>query len=53
MENGIESVKENSILIYQNEGFIPSESIELIKIVEHESIISLVSGEYNFIVEYK
>ncbi len=53
MENGIESIKESDILVYQKDEFIPQEGIKLIETTENKSKISLESGDYSFIVEYK
>ena len=49
----IRSVKESNIVIYQNGEQIPVEGISLVETNDDEAIVSLVGGEYNFIVEYE
>jgi len=53
MEDGIDSVKENNIFVYQNEEYSLTDGIKVLKITKNKAIISLVSGEYNFVVKYK
>ena len=48
----VKSVKEADTFIFQNEELMPMEGIDLIETNENEAIISLVSGEYHFVVEY-
>jgi len=49
----IRLVKESNTVIYQNKNLIPIDGIELVDRNEKEAMVSLVAGEYNFVVEYE
>jgi len=49
----IKSVTESNSIIYQNDNLIPTKGIDLIDRNENEAIVSLVAGEYHFVVEYE
>ncbi len=49
----IKSVKDNGNFIYKNEKMIPTKGMNLINTDSTKVIVSLVAGEYHFIVEYE
>jgi alpha-L-rhamnosidase len=48
----VKSVKESEVFVFQNDKVIPAEGIELTKTNKDETVFSLVSGKYHFVVEY-
>ncbi len=53
MGKELKSVRESNISLYENGKIVPAESIDLIDTNEKEAMISLASGAYHFVVEYK
>ena len=49
----IGAVYENGAAIYKNGDLIPTKGIDVIEAKEDEAVVSLVAGEYHFIVEYE
>ena len=48
----VKLVKESDVFVFQNDKLIPSEGIEPTKTNKDETVFSLVSGEYHFVVKY-
>lgn len=53
LDSEIKSVKESGNFIYKNGKVLPANGMDLIDTENNKAVVSLVSGEYHFVVEYE